>query len=247
MTDIATPAAPLEEKPSSSFSRMIGVLFSPGRTFEEIARKPDWFVPALVIMVISVVSVIALVPHVDFESTYREAFEAQHMAADQQDKAIRIASAFGKAAVYVSPLFAIGALAVVAAIYFLGIRLLGGQGTFLQAFSVVLYSTMPRLLKGILGIPIAFTKHGIKLQEMENIVRSNLSFLTDFKTHPMQYAVLSALDAFAIWSLILAVIGLAAMSKLSKAKAAAIVIVVACLGLLVRVGGAAMQALRAAK
>ncbi len=244
MTDVTPVEAP---PPSNSFSRIIGIFFSPNQTFQDIARKPDWLVPALLIVLVSVVVVVIMVPRIDFDATYREAFEAQGMSAQQQDQALRIASAFGRASMYVSPLFAIGWMAVLALIYCLGVRMLGGAATFMQTFSVVLYSGMPRVLKALITIPVLLSKHGLRLQEIETVLRSNLGFLANPKTQPMLFAVLAGLDVFTIWGLILTVIGLAAVSKLSKAKTAAIVIVVACLGLLLRIGGAAMQTLRAHK
>jgi hypothetical protein len=242
-----TPAveSPIPEKRSNPFSRMIGVLTSPSETFADIARTPDWLVPAVVLVVVTFIAILVTVPRVDFEGTYREAFEAQHMPAQQMEQALKWGMAFGRATMYVSPLFVLGGLAVAAAIYFLGIRLMNGAGTYAQAFSVVLYASMPRVLKAIITIPVTLTKHGIRLQEVESVLRSNPGFLVDMKAQPVLHALLSTLDVFAIWSLVLLVIGFAAMSKLSRAKVAVVVIVVWCLTVLLRVGGAAVGALRA--
>ena len=225
-------------------SRIVGVLFSPGKTFAEIARKPDWVVPALVIIVVVFITTLVTVPRVDFEGTYREAFEAKGVSGQQAEQAIRFAVAFAKGTQYVGPFLLLGVLAVVALIYFLGVRMLGGTGTYQQIFSVVLYGYIPHVIRSLIKIPIMFTKHGLKLQEIDAVVRSSPAFLVSFKSNAVLFTLLSRLELFAIWSLILMVIGLAAVSRLSKAKTAVIVIVAWVLMTLLVVGGAAMGQLK---
>src|SRR5512142_1178430 len=101
MTDVSPAvAAPPQEKPSNSFSRMIGVLFSPGETFQEIARKPDFVVPAVVIVAIVFISTLLTVPRIDFEGTYREIFEAKGMSGPQMEQAMKFAIALAKGTQY---------------------------------------------------------------------------------------------------------------------------------------------------
>lgn len=243
MTDVSPAVpAPSPEKPSNSFSRIIGVLFSPGQTFAAIARRPDIVLPAVVIFVVFLLATIATVPRIDFEGTYREVFEQKGMAGPQMEQAIRFATAIGKGTQYLAPLLVIGALAVAALIYWVGVRMLGGAASYVQTFSVVLYGFMPQVIRGLIKIPIVLSKHNIKLQESETVVRSSLNFLSSYKTNPVLWTFLTRLDLFAIWSLILIVIGLAAASRLSKAKTAAVVIVAWVLMTLLVAGGAAMGA-----
>jgi hypothetical protein len=61
----------------------------------------------------------------------------------------------------------------------------------------------------------------------------------------MLWAVLQRFDLFLLWTLILVVIGLSASSRLSKAKTAAVVFVVWCIGTLFALGGGAMAKMRA--
>jgi hypothetical protein len=246
MTDV-TPAveAPSSEKPSSPFSRMVGVLFSPTQTFADIARKPDWVVPAIVIILVALAAAIVTVPRIDFESQFREAFEAKGMSGPQVEQATKFTVAITKGTQYLSPLLIIGFLAVVALLYWVGTKMVGGAATYQQVFSVALYAWMPLVIKLLARIPIVLTKHNISPQEVETVVRSSPAFLTSFKANPMLWALFQRLDLFLIWSLILAVIGLAAAARLSKAKTAAVVFVVWCLGTLFAVGGGAMAKMRA--
>ena len=55
---------------------------------------------------------------------------------------------------------------------------------------------------------------------MATMIKTNPGFLVDMKTHPMLFALLSSLDVFTIWTVVLLIIGFAALSRASKAKAA---------------------------
>lgn len=245
MTDIAPAVeSPLPEKHSNPFSRIVGVLTSPSQTFAEIARRPDWVVPALVMVVISYISVFIMSKRVDFETVYREAFEAQHIPPQQQEQMLRWAVAFGRAIMYVSPLLAVGGVVVAAALLFLGLRLLGGQLTFLQAFAVTIYSWMPHVIAGIIALIVGMTRKSFTVEELQTLVHSNPAFLVHLKTQPMMFNFLSSLDVFSVWTIVLLVIGLSIASNLSKAKTAGVVIVLWAVFVLFKVGQGALAAMR---
>jgi hypothetical protein len=245
MTDVSPAVEAPPSEPSNPFSRIIGVLVSPSRTFADIARKPDWVIPALVIVLVFAIAAIVTVPRLDFETMTREAMEAQGRSGPQMEQGLRVGIAIAKGIQYSISFLLIGILAVAALLYWLGVRLLGSEATYQQVFSVVLYGFMPTVIRQLVKIPIVLSKHAINPRDAENVVRSSPAFLTSFKTNPMLFALLSRLDLFAIWSLILIVIGLAAASKLSKAKTASVVIALWIVGTLITLGFAAMGAARA--
>jgi hypothetical protein len=245
MTDVNSAAvAPPQEKPSNPFSRIVGVLFSPGQTFADIARKPDWVVPALVIIVVFFAAAIVTVPRLDFEGLMRQSMEAKGVTGAQAEQGMRFGLAMARGIQYTLPFLMIGFLAVAALLYWLGLRLVGGEATYQQAFSVVLYGFMPVVIRQLVKIPIVLSKHNINPRDAETIVRSGPAFLVNFKDHPMLFALLSRLDLFAIWTLILIVIGLAVAARISKAKSAGVVIVVWTIATLMTVGFAAIGAAR---
>ena len=57
-------ATPVPETPVSgkisSWGRVFGVLFSPKPTFEDIARKPTWLLPVILLMVFSAVAAVGI-------------------------------------------------------------------------------------------------------------------------------------------------------------------------------------------
>ena len=222
---IATPAPDAGPKPNS-FQRIIGVLFSPDATFASIARRPDWVVPLVILLIMSMAAGIIMAPHVDFGAAAREAMEQnKNMSQEQIDKAVKMAAGIGKVMTYLSPVLSVIGLLVIAGVLLLAFRLFGGEGDFKQAFSVTCYASIPTIIKSVVTLDIILAKGGIiPAQALATLVRSNLGFLADYKASPMAFALLSSLDIFSIWFLVLLIIGFAYVARVSKAKSAVIIV-----------------------
>jgi hypothetical protein len=245
---LATPAAGSEPTPNP-FQRIIGVLFSPDATFASIARRPDWVVPLVLLLLVSLAAGIIIAPHVDFGSAAREAMEQNKNASPEQiDKAVRISSSIGKVFTYISPVLSLIGLLVIAGVVLLAFRIFGGEGDFKQAFSVTCYASIPTIIKSVVTLIIIVAKGGIiPAQALATIVRSNPGFLVDYKTNPVLFALLSSFDIFSVWFLALMIIGFAYVARVSKVKSAVTIISLWVVVLLFKLIGPALQSLRAAK
>jgi hypothetical protein len=126
----------------------------------------------------------------------------------------------------------------------LAFRLMGGEGNFQQAFSVTVYAWMPGVIKSIIMTVIVAMRSNVSALDIATLVRSNLAFLVGMKEHPMAFVLLSSLDIFTVWLLALFIIGFAYVSKVSKAKSAAIVITLWIIATLFKLIGPAIRALR---
>jgi hypothetical protein len=243
-TDLVPPS-PAEPEKANTFQRITGVLFNPGPTFESIVQRPNILGPLLVFIVIAILSSVAVAVKVDFAALAREAIEANpNIPPDKAEGAVGMTKAIMTISMYASPLLIVLMLIITAGVCLLAFRMFGGEGNFNIALSVTIYAWFPRLIRGILGAMVMLTKSSMSLYDLQNPVMSNLAFLFDPKTQPVQYALGSALDIFNIWSLVLLIIGLASMSKLSKARSAAIVIVLWVIVNLFSLIGPAIQAKR---
>ncbi|HEY2091047.1 MAG TPA: Yip1 family protein [Thermoanaerobaculia bacterium] len=243
-TDVVPPS-PAEPEKANTLQRITGVLFNPGPTFESIAQRPNILGPLLVFIVIGILSAVAVGVKADFNSLAREAIEANpNIPPDRVESSVNMTKGIMKVSMYASPLLIVLMLVITAGVCLLAFRMFGGEGNFNIALSVTIYAWFPRLIRGILGAIVVLTKGSMSLYDLQNPVMSNLAFLFDPKTQPVQYALGSALDIFNIWSLVLLIIGMAAMSKLSKARSATIVIVLWVIVNLFSLIGPAMQAKR---
>lgn len=243
----SAPPPPEASKPGF-FQRLIGVFMSPGETFQSIVQRPDWVAPFVFILFISLVSGIVVGMRVDFAAIARETIEmsprAAQMSADQMETGIRVQGAILKVAAYCSPIFSALTFLIVAVVLLFSLRLFGGEGNFKQAFAVTLYAWMPHLIKGIITVIVVLTRSNLGVFELQNPVMSNPGFLVDPKANLLAYSVLSSIDIFSIWSLVLMVIGFAVVSRLSKGKTAGVVVGWWIVITLVSLIGPAIQTIR---
>jgi hypothetical protein len=248
---LATPVLDAGPKPNP-FQRIIGVLFSPDATFASIARRPDWVVPLVLLLLVSLAAGIIMAPRVDFAAPAREAMEQnKNVPQEQIDKTVRISTSVGKVFTYLAPVLSLIGLLVIAGVVLLAFRIFGGEGDFKQAFSVTCYSSIPSIIKSVVTLLVIVLRSAkgemIHPQALATIVRSNLGFLVDYKTHPVAFALLSSFDIFSIWFLALLIIGFSYVARVSKVKSAVTIISLWLLVLLLKLIGPALQSLRANK
>jgi len=253
MTDLTAPApapAPAIEPKPNPFARMIGVLFSPDPTFGSIARRPDWVVPLMLFIVVGYISTALILPRMDWgaiAAMQEEQIKAKNpnMSQDDLDRMSRMSAAAGKVFGWIAPLMGVIWYLIVALVLWLAFRLFGGEGTFKQAWSTTLYAWVPLFINGIILTIVAVLRGGlVNPMEMATLVKSNPAFLVDLKAQPVLYALLSSFDVFTIWTVVLLIIGFAIVSRVSKTKAAAIVIPLWVVCILFKLIGPAMQSLR---
>lgn len=233
----------------NSFQRIAGVFFAPVETFADIARRPDILVPLLLALAIGYVSTFLVMPHLDLDAMVSQQAEMMkkqnpNLGEDDIARMGRITKSFTKVAGYVGPLLLILGYLVIALVVWGACRLMGGQGDFKQALSATLYAHFPRLLLSIIAAVVVMARGMVDPMQMATVVKSSPAFLVDMKAQPVLYTVLGSLEIFQIWTLVLLIIGFAALTKLSKAKTAAIVISLWVVMLVVKIGFAALGAAR---
>lgn len=239
---------PPEAPPKNSFQRIAGVLFAPAETFRDIARRPDFLVPLLVILAVMYLSVVLTGNRIDWDAAIDQQVETikkqrPEMAEADIRRQAEMGRAIGKVSIWFAPLLFVAGYAIVAGVLLLAVRLFGGEGTYKQAFSATLYAWMPVVLAAIIGTIVILARGGlIDPTTMQTLVKSNPGFLVDMKEQPILFAALSSLDLFGLWRLALLVFGFAALSKISRMKTAVIVISLWLALTLVKLGFAAFQA-----
>jgi hypothetical protein len=204
-------------------------------------------VPLVLIIVISYGATFAIAPRMDFDAMMQQQFEqAKKQNPNMSDEDFQRMSKFGgamaKGIMWVQPLLSVVWYLIVAGVLLLAFRLLGGEGSFGQAFSVTLYSWMPYVILTIVTAIVVVAKGSFDPMAAATLVKSNPAFLVNMKEQFVLYTLLSMIDVFTIWMLALLIIGFAAVSKFSKAKSAAIVIPLWLVLAVIRLGFAAMNA-----
>jgi hypothetical protein len=251
--DAVTPAeaapAPAPQPRPNVFQRVAGAMFAPGETFADIARRPDVIGPLLLIVILGYIGTALLLPRFDFEQMTAQQMSAvkkqnPNMSEDDAERIAKFAKASTTVMSWAAPVLQIAWFAVTAGILLLAMRMFGGEGTYKQAFSATLYAWMPRVLQSIVLIVVVLARGTVDPMMIATTVKSNPAFLVEMTEHPVLYSLLSSFDVFAIWSLVLLVIGFAALSKLPRARAAVLVVSLWIVTIAIKVGFAALGASR---
>ena len=224
---------------TSSWGRPLGVLFSPQPTFRSLAERPTWLPPLVILLVLLVAVQLLAAPRIDMESAIREAMERQDqpVSDEQVEQFAEMQSKF----------FACGAVVpavgwLIAALLFWGLaNAAGGELGFRRSFAVTLHGLMPNAVASLLSIPVILGRAEIDAAEAQHgLLASHAAAFAPEDTAAWLVALLARLDVFALWSLVLLVIGLRTVGKLSTAAATAVVLVVWLLWIGLTVGSAAM-------
>jgi len=228
----------------SPFERIAGIFVSPVETMRDIARRPDFLVPLLLIVLVSLACTAVVMRHIDFASDIRAGFEdsGRTMSAQQSDRALKWGVTIGKTFAWLSPVLLPAWWAIYAGIVLLLFRMFGADMTYGQSFAVKVYSVLPGLLRGIITAIVVSTRGMIPARGMGTIVRSNAAFLVDLKAHPVLFTFLASFDVFTLWALVLSIIGYAYAANVSRTRAALAIVSLFLLGLFLSVGFAAIGA-----
>jgi hypothetical protein len=227
----------------SAAGRLLGVLVSPGATFRSIAARPTWWLALLVIALTTLGVGLLAAPRIDYEDLIRQqvAKSGRDVPQEQLDKQIEITKKIRTpltiAQAVVAPLF----LALLALVPWALFKLQGSDVDYARSFAVTVHSWMPQIVSALLSIPVILSRPSLGYAEVRNgFLKSNLgSFLVTADTRPALAAVLSSLDVFTLWTLILLILGFRESARVSTAKAAVTLIILWLLLVGIKVGFAA--------
>ncbi len=230
----------------SEAATLANIFFEPGRTFEDLKRKPRFIIAGLIILIATSIFQIAFVQKVGFERIIRERIESSsrstQLSSEQKEQIISQRSgpivkaiSFGIVPIVLIIVFFLGGL-----IYWLGANAMGGSGSYLSSVSTWVYASLPpTLLLAAANLVVLLVKSVDDIDISQGgLVQANPSLFIDSKASPGLAALLSSIDLFAIWGWVLAAIGLQKIFKISSGAAWAIVLLLGLVGVTGKVIGA---------
>jgi hypothetical protein len=244
---MATTAIPAPEAQASisPFGRIIGVFFSPGKTFEDIVRKPSWMLPVLLCTILSVAVSFSINQRINWREFMAQQIEksprAASMSADQKQQQIEGGAKFTPPFTYAIGLLGPGLFVLIIGLVMWGAySLLGGASTnFSTAIGITSHAFLTGLVSSPLFILILYLKpYGTA--DLDNPVAANLAALLPDESAKWLVALCKSFDLFTFWTLILLAIGFAAVNpkKLKGAKSFTIAFSVWAAFVVCRVGWA---------
>lgn len=233
-----------------SLKRMVGVLVAPGDTFRKIAERPTWALALVVLVTLTAtVGTVAnqkIDPDAQREQMRTMFEEGQGLRGaeleEQVDQAMEMTERFG----WIGGIVAIivtTAIFLVAAVFFLaGTNLVGGELSFVRSLATTVHGMMPHAIGQIIALPILLASGPLDpgVVQRGEFLRSNLAFLAPEDTSVVVTGLLSSLDLFAIWSVVLVTIGLSVVGRMSKGAAAGLSIAWWVIGASLRIAFLAM-------
>ena len=247
----ATPAPQTPDGPQmTTLETLTGIFFEPGRTFDSLRARPRFIVAALITALLTCIFTFAFFQRVGYENIMRAAIEnsprADQMTPEQKEQAISFYSNPAlKVVNYVSPVIGVAIFYTIgAALYLLGVMLMGRSISYAQALAVWAYSTFaPNLLTIVVSFVLLFLKSQEDLETMkpgQSLAHANLAMLVDPKASPALAAFLGSFDVFIFYGLFLSALGLRKVARLSSGAAWGIVLALWLIGIILKVALAAI-------
>lgn len=219
-----------ETKLDSAGSMMVKIFMEPSKVFHRVKQKPLWVIPFIILLLI-VTAMSVLTAPLQLQAQKEMIMQSDRYTPEQKEQIAAQMDQMGGLA-YIS---AIAAPVMVAIFFFLGVGvlmlmanvILGGDAGFSQVASITAWAGMITALGMIVKTGLVMLKGSID-------VRTSLALLLpggDMRS--WAYVLLNTFtDVFAIWGLIVTIIGIGIIYGFSKGRAtiAAVVPTVIFLG-----------------
>ncbi|HEX8925415.1 MAG TPA: YIP1 family protein, partial [Terriglobales bacterium] len=193
--------------------RVACTFYDPGRTMSDIARNASWWVPWVIISIVSLCFVFMIEKRVGWDQAIerqimkdpKAAEQFDRMPPEQRERALELGTNIGKGFAYGSPVMLLLANAIMAGIL-LGVFNFGfgAQLKFAQLMAISFYASLPSIIKSVLAMVTLYLIEPDGFQ-LDNPVASNLGVLVD-SSHKFLFRFASCFDIFSLW-----VIGLMAL------------------------------------
>ena len=230
----------------SSIARVTGVLFSPGKVFEALRQRPTWLVALVILVLLGTITGYLIGQRLDWETVAREQLEqsGRQLSEDQIEQSIEVTETIGPIMVIAGPLlFGPAAYLLMALVFWVALKMLGGEFSYKASFATTVHGLMPGAISALLTIPVVLGRSELDYSAVQtgSVLASNLGAFAAEGTSPVMMALLSSVDLFSIWNAILLTIGYSVVGKVSRGKAAAVVIGLWIVYILIKLGSALLS------
>jgi hypothetical protein len=223
---------PVESAPLSEPARILNTFISPKKTFTDLKRNASWWGPFVLMVIFSIMFVYFGGEKVGFRKIMENQLRAQpkrqaqveNLPADQREQQLDKGATITKNISYGFWVLQMLILLIIAAVQFATFKFAAGADLkFKVAFAIVMYASLPGLLRVLLAILSLVTGASPDSFTFQNPVATNPGYFMDPASSPFLYSLASSCDIFLIWTLILTAIGFTCVSKVKSGTAYAIV------------------------
>lgn len=225
-------AVPSPEPPLSEGARVVNTFFAPSKTFTDINRSAMWWLPFLIMVIVSVGFVYVVDSKIGFEKVTENQMrmnpsqydQFEQLPPDQREQRMAIGVKFSRYIAYGYSVIMLIFLSIVSLILWGTFSFgTGAQVSFSKSMAVVVYANMVGILKALLAIVAIFAGADTDHFTFQNPVATNLGFLIDPIQHKVLYTLGTSIDVINIWILVLVALGFTYVCKVKRGTSFAVV------------------------
>jgi Yip1 domain len=226
----AAPTLPADQPPLSEVERVVDTFLAPTKAFTDLRRSSNWLVPAVLLILSSLLVVWVADMKIGFPKIVDNQFALQPKATERLDKLspedrakqMEAVIKFNRIVAYCFWIIVLVYLIIVAAVLLGTFNFgMGTELTFNQCIAVCMYTSLPGVIKGLLTVLVIFLGATGNFT-FQNPIASNLGGLVDPSSHFL-YALLTSIDVFTIWTLVLAGIAFSCLTKVKRETCMAVI------------------------
>jgi hypothetical protein len=244
-----SPAAPVENAapPLSQLERVVNTFVAPSKTFEDIRRSANWWLPVVLMSILGITYFIMIDKKVGFDTIMQKQFaespRMQQLSPEQLAQQIHISALVTKVFGYFTPVL------IVAAAMFIGLVLWGvfnfllnAELTFWRSVAIVIYSWLPSMLTSILAIATVSIGDPDNFNFRNPVATNPAYFMDPLNSSKFLYGMAMSLDIISIWIIVLMGIGFSVNSEKKKVKPGTAIATIAAIYFIVKLCGAGIAA-----
>ena len=241
---VVAAEAPQAPGPINHLARLIGVFFSPKTTFADIAKRPSWILPVVLMTVLGAGVAFVMNQKVDWRDVASKRIEesprAANLSAEQKEQQIAMSAKISPGIAYGFGLaWPILQALIVGGVLLLAYNVIGGAGArFSAALGITAHAYFPWILYSLLFILILYLKAPGTV-DLDNPIATNLGAFLPESTPKALMSLGKSIDIFSIWTLLLIATGFAATNpKKLQGKSLSIAISVWAIFVAIKMSGA---------
>jgi len=227
MSEMEVQTSAVEATGLSQWQRVVNTFTAPSKTFEDIKRgNRSWWMPLILLAVVGYLFFAVIYTQIGMKQVTDNQMhlnpqqeERMAQAPPEQREMIEKISMYVTEGIFIGmPVFSLGGLALCALILMATINFgFGGRARYSSILAVCYYSTLPSIIKTLLGIVVVYAGVAPESFNIKNFAPTNIgAFLNPLETNKALYAFATSLDAIQIWSMVLLAIGLAAVAGVKR-------------------------------
>lgn len=239
-------------KPDSVWNIMLNLIDKPQKAFTTLVIYPrlKWILPLILAIVVSIINIAVTTPYSIAlqEKAGRQQMADMGMSPEEVDKAMDSSAIFRTPAVVIGLGSVSGILmtalvwaAAAAVIYFLSLVTGAEELKFSSVFTVYSWSTLPTTLQALVMAIMMIVSKKFPVYTSLAVLQATGDIMKDSKN--LVHSLLMFVDPFWFWHIFLLVVGVAVVTKFSRAKSALITLVYILLSIGLSVGLTALGGL----